>query len=494
MQVDIRKHLVPLEMIDVQKCVTVGKTVEQMEKAAIGARMIGEAARTITNWVEAGKTPRIIFDDPESDNDGFYATVDNFARKLYGGRLADPAVITSEYYAEYDCRNPIVVLGNYSNRWKEYLFERGPDEAIFINDINRPPSWVRDGYFHGFVNADPRLIIPILFRVYLERINGWTEPVWRIIKGWEACGGVGHQAAHGFETFRRMIEDPDCTVIATMSGIMTMAKMGGLIGHMIDEGWAQAVAATGALIGHGFVEGVGLKHFKYDPHFDDNMMADQKLNRITDTVEPEENLDHVEEIMSAVLSDQLSKGGTVNPSEINRLIGMHLSRKYPNEPSILRSAFEKGVPIFIPAFHDSELGNDLLIHNWRSRIEGRPEIIVNQEIDSLLLVDIMTGAKKLGIFSLGGGVPRNNMQNGAPLVEIMNVRLGLGLRENKYAYGCRICPDQTYLGHLSGCTYSENASWRKTDIEHGRFSEVMADATMVYPFYMAAMQEIMEGK
>jgi len=491
MTIDIRSKLLPLEMIDIKKCTTVGETVRQMEKAAIGARMIGEAAATVIKWVKEGKTPRIIVDDPDDKDDFYNEMVEIFARKLYGGKSTDPAVITSEYYAAYDCGNPVIVLGHYPSR---EIFGLNPDNCLFINNLNRPPHWVRDGFFKNFVNADPRLAVPILFRTYLERVEGEPQSISRLVDDWKKCGGVAHQAAHGFSTFRQMIEDPDCIVIATMSGIMTMAKMGGLISYMIDQDWTQVIAATGALIGHGFVEGVGLKHFKYDPHFDDVLMADQKLNRITDTIEPEENLDHVEEIMSAVLGDQLAKGGIVSPSEINRLIGMHLSEKYPNDPSILRSAFEKGVPVLIPAFHDSELGNDLLIHNWRSRIEGRPEIIVNQEIDSLLLVDIMTGAKKIGIFSLGGGVPRNNMQNGAPLVEIMNVRLGLGLRENKYVYGCRICPDQTFLGHLSGCTYSENASWRKTDIEHGRFSEVMADATIVYPFYMAAMEEIAQNK
>lgn len=494
MNVDIRKHLVPLVPLDITKCTSVGKTVEQMANSAMCARMIGEAAETIVKWIEAGKTPRIIFDDPEKGQDAFRETVENFARKLYGGKTTDPAAITSEYYVDYDCSNPIIVLGHYPNRWKEYLFDTGPDDAIFINGINRPPRWVRDGYFKGFVNADPRLIVPILFMVWLEKFQNETNSNLDLILAWQKCGGVGHQAAHGFETFKQMIEDPDCTVFLTISGIGTMAGFSGLISYMIDQGWVQAIAATGALIGHGFVEGVGKKHYKYDPHFDDILMAEQKLNRIGTTVEPEENLDHVEEIMAHVLEEKLAQGGIVSPSRICHLIGEHLAEKYPGQTSILRSAYERNIPIFIPAFHDSELGNDLLIHNWRRREIGQPEVIANYEIDSLELVKLMTGSKKLGIISLGGGSSRNNMQNGAPLVEIMNVRLNLGLRENKYIYGCRICPDPVFLEHLSGCTYKENGSWRKTDLENGRFSEVLADYSIVYPIWMAAMREIMEGK
>ena len=73
----------------------------------------------------------------------------------------------------------------------------------------------------------------------------------------------------------------------------------------------------------------------------------------------------------------------------------------------------------------------------------------------------------MGMVVVGGGVPRNWPQNVAPLIEIMNTRLGIGFPEFKYIYGCRICPDVPYYGHLSGCTYKENASWRKTDIVHG---------------------------
>lgn len=87
-----------------------------------------------------------------------------------------------------------------------------------------------------------------------------------------------------------------------------------------------------------------------------------------------------------------------------------------------------------------------------------------------------------GIFSIGGGVPRNNVQNVAPLIEIINERMGYELYPaRRFSYGVRICPDQMYYGHLSGCTYSENESWRKSDPK-GIYAEIQADATQVWPF------------
>ncbi len=484
--INIRDHLEPLELLAIKKCKTVGTTVEQMAKCAIGARMVGEAAETIVKWVEAGRTPLVIFDDPYRSNKEFISLVNQFSwNTLRGGRH----FINSERYAKASGDMPVIVLGHFFGRWENHLFERGVEDSIFINNLNLTPPWVRDGYFKGFVNADPTLVVPVLNLAVKERLSkSIGRSFKKLLNSWSWCGGVGHQAAHGFETFRRMVEDPDCTVIATMSGIMTMAKMGGLIANMIDQNWAQAIVATGALIGHGFVEGVGLKHFKYDPRFDDIQMAEQKLNRITDTVEPEENLDHAEEVLrQAVFGKAL-----FSPSQILKEIGYHLQQNFPDQPSILRSAFDKDVLIFIPAFYDSELGNDLMIHNYRQQTSGGSVINVDQEMDNYKLIDMVTNAKKVGIFTLGGGVPRNWTQNVAPLIEIMNARLGIRYPEFKYFYGCRICPDPVFMGHLSGCTYKENASWCKTDIVHGRFSEVPADATIIFPIYMAAMVEFRE--
>jgi deoxyhypusine synthase len=119
-----------------------------------------------------------------------------------------------------------------------------------------------------------------------------------------------------------------------------------------------------------------------------------------------------------------------------------------------------------------------------------PNLIVDQEKDELKLIDLVVSSKRLGIFSIGGGVPRNNMQNIAPLVEIINFRTNLKLKEVKYFYGCRIAPDEVYLGHLSGCTYSEGVSWRKMDPK-GKFAEIKSDATILLPFYVWGLKEVL---
>jgi deoxyhypusine synthase len=101
------------------------------------------------------------------------------------------------------------------------------------------------------------------------------------------------------------------------------------------------------------------------------------------------------------------------------------------------------------------------------------------------------GAKKLGIFTIGGGVPRNWAQEVGPYIDIMDHRLGIDLRPPRFQYAIRICPEPTHWGGLSGCTYSEGVSWGKfvPESEGGRFAEVYADATTVWPLLVKAVLE-----
>jgi deoxyhypusine synthase len=195
----------------------------------------------------------------------------------------------------------------------------------------------------------------------------------------------------------------------------------------------------------------------------------------------------VEEVIGRVL-DEIDGADPLSPTILNRLIGKHLAEHYAGERGILKSAYLQRVPVFVPAFVDSELGNDLYIHNLKRRRRKKKPVLMDLERDSKRLIEIVTEAARFGIFSIGGGVPRNNVQNVSPLIEIINERLGPTLPNRRFTYGVRICPDKPHFGHLSGCTYSENESWRKA-AKDGIYAEVLADATQVWPFLVKYIME-----
>src|SRR2546430_15656668 len=97
-----------------------------------------------------------------------------------------------------------------------------------------------------------------------------------------------------------------------------------VICDMIESGLTNAISSTGALMAHGLVSSIGLKHYKYNPKYNDTELARRKLNRITDTLEPETNLDTVEEVVGKVI-EKIEGKEMLSPTALNRLIGKHLA-------------------------------------------------------------------------------------------------------------------------------------------------------------------------
>jgi deoxyhypusine synthase len=462
-----------LKSLDLKQSATVGAIVDAMTHCAFGARMLGEAARTVRQMIAAPKKPIIIYDGVPSSSLG------RLLKKFVAKKWCAEILLPAEYAGRRGGENAIVV-GAFSERYAETIYKK-PKRALFINPFDMArPGQIRDGYFPDAVFADPRFIMPVIYCSLEEWIDGKPRSVRSFIAELGPYGGVAAQVATGAKALETMARDQDCIRFLTVSGAMTVGKMDLVICDMIESGLIHAISCTGALMAHGLVSSIGLKHYKYNPKYDDTELARRRLNRVTDTLEPETNLDTVEEVIGKVV-EAIDGKQSLSPTILNRLIGKHLAENYPNDRGILKSAYLRGVPVFVPAFVDSELGNDIYIHNIKRQRRGEKPILIDLELDSKELIKLVTKAKRFGIFTIGGGVPRNNVQNVAPLIEIINERIGSNLPPRRFTYGIRICPDRPHFGHLSGCTYSENESWRKA-VKNGVYAEIQADATQVWPF------------
>ncbi len=473
----LRHQLQPLQPLALSPNLSVGQVVAQLRHCAIGARHLGEVADTLTHFVQTGQPPLLITDHRLNTPLGLLLR--NWVKAGWARGLVSPDALIRDRYRSTPTA---VVIGLLPERIECEVLKRCT-RTIFINPYGyAAPGQIRDGSFPDVVFSDPTFVLPVLSAVLDERLRHDPMSVSELLLQLQQFGKLGQDVAEGAETLRVMVEDPELTAILTLSGIMTVAKMGPLICDLIDRGMVQAIVSTGALMAHGLVEGQGLQHYQHDPRFDDAQLAAAKLNRITDSLEPEENLDETEAMIHQVMQAYGSKLVS-SPVELNHRIGQYLTERYPDHRAILKSAYQRGVPVLVPALVDSELGNDIYVRNLERVKQGLPRRIFDPSIDSAGLVELASRATRLGIFTIGGGVPRNYAQNVAPLIEIINDRLIDKVPLSKFSMGCRICPDPQHLGHLSGCTYHEGMSWRKMELD-GRFSEIMADATMVFPFYV----------
>ena len=299
---------------------------------------------------------------------------------------------------------------------------------------------------------------------------------------------TARQIGDAADVLEAMARDKDCFVVMTLAGALTVGKMGLVFCDLIESGVVKAIVSTGALMAHGLVEATGRSHFRYDPtKMDDKELFLAGYNRVYDSLEPETNLDHVEEVVDGIL-EKWDPTEIVCSYKLHSRIGEFLARNSRGR-GILKSAFEHDVPVFVPAFSDSELGLDFALNQYARKRDKRPVLRFDPFEDFETFARMMMATKKMGIFTVGGGVPRNWSQQFGVYAELMARRGYEKLPLKRYHYGVRICPEPVHWGGLSGSTYTEAVSWGKflPPEEGGRFAEVLEDATVALPLVVGAV-------
>jgi deoxyhypusine synthase len=346
----------------------------------------------------------------------------------------------------------------------------------------------KKGEFHDGVSDGLEPLAPLDLTKY--------ETVSDLVAGMSRCSFGARSVGEAAKVLEAMVKDKDCFKVLTLSGAMTPAKMGLVVCDMIDWGMVDAIISTGAIMAHGMVESTGRAHFKHKESMNDVLLYQRGYNRIYDTIELESSLDDMELIFRKVMEDASSKG-SLGSYELNWLIGKRLACDTDEcQRGILKSAYLKQVPVYVPAFTDSELGLDFGVYLRRMKLKGKKPVKYDAFADLEDYTSRVLASKKLGIFTIGGGVPRNWAQQVGPYLDIIQKRVGSGGGFKRFDYAVRICPEPVHWGGLSGCTYSEGVSWGKIvpRTEGGMYVEVYSDATIAWPLIVKAVMDRLERK
>lgn len=306
-------------------------------------------------------------------------------------------------------------------------------------------------------------------------------------------GFGARELGHAWNVLRWISQQPRLPVVLTVSGAMTVAKMGPIFGSLIARGIVKAVVTTGALVTHSLVEELGFQHFKAHPPYNDADLRNDRLNRIYDTLEPEENLEALEDRVRRVFA-RLDQDGAYGSADIIRALASDiLLEKQGN--GLLAMAVRHDVPVFVPAFADSELGMYMFRYRHLGKGGGRIGPTYDGLEDLRQYAEWLARHREVAIMTIGGGAPRNWAQQMLPFLESEDswkVVSSRGLP--KMVAGIRICPDPDTLGHLSGSTYSEGVTWGKfPSTRQKMFAEVHADATLTLPFLAKALFDYLDA-
>jgi len=291
------------------------------------------------------------------------------------------------------------------------------------------------------------------------------------------------------EIFTKMLEDPDePTIFLGLAGAMVPAGMKKVISTLVERKMVDVIVTTGANAYHDLVESFGHYHYKGSPEVNDAELYQRRIDRIYDTFGDEEKFRLVDEKI-VMLADRIraeNSGEAVMSSRefLDQLGGLieREGREGEKESSFLWNCWQHKVPVFIPALCDSSIGLALTRHYINSIKKGLKPLVIDQIRDNHEIFEIKKSSKKTGVIFIGGGVPKNYIQQTSYLEETF------GARNRGHDYGFQITTDRPEWGGLSGCTFKEGVSWGK-DKHLGEFVTCYCDATIALPLIVKAVLE-----
>ena len=295
----------------------------------------------------------------------------------------------------------------------------------------------------------------------------------QLIQQFKNSGSFGAgRLASACDVFENMVRDEKCTVFLALAGAMVPAGLRTTIANLIRKRLIDTLVSTGANMVHDLIEALGGHHYQGHWFVDDYLLYQYHIYRIYDIFVPEEDFVKADEALIKMFDEiaTKSKGKTLSTNELMREVGRRL--KDPN--SIVRSAYEAEVPIFLPAMRDSEFAYIHTVHQKRNKKENALLIDAFKEVPELL--DITSRSERLGMVVLGGGVPRNSVQHAALMT-------GKGLD-----YVVIITTDRPEPGGLSGSTIEETISWGKVKLKANKVM-MISDALVAFPIMTAAVLE-----
>ncbi len=296
-----------------------------------------------------------------------------------------------------------------------------------------------------------------------------------IVKAMGEMSFTSREIAGALDILNMMLKDTECTIILTIAGSTGAAGCMKIYSDLIKYNMVDAVVATGAsIVDMDFFEALGFKHYQGTTHIDDNMLRRLYIDRIYDTYIDEEELQICDNTIRKI-SDALDPG-VYSSREFIKKMGKYLVATSPSKKeSLVQLAYEYNVPIFCPAFSDSSAGFGLVKHQWEN---PDAHVSIDSVRDFRELTMIKMKAQATGLFMIGGGVPKNFVQDTVVCAEI------LGQEVSMHKYAVQITVADVRDGACSSSTLKEALSWGKVS---GAFEQmVYAEATSVLPLIASA--------
>jgi len=284
-----------------------------------------------------------------------------------------------------------------------------------------------------------------------------NQTIKELVKDMKETGFQAKKISQASEILKQMIEDKECKIFLGLAGAMIPAGMKNLILKLLEN--TSCFVSTGANLTHDLIESLGNSHYQGDENANDEELNKKGLDRIYNVFMENKVYEDLEDFFEKNW-DKLK-----DCKDIKQFL-WKLGEIVNKEDSILTKCYKNKIPIFCPALADSGIG--LMI--WGQKAKGK-KINIDAFEDMKDIIDLAWQSKKTGILYIGGGTPKNFIQQ--------------SLQFSKGAdYGIQITTDKQEYGGSSGAKLKEGISWGKMK-SNAKFINVMCDATIALPLILS---------
>ncbi|HBX51846.1 MAG: deoxyhypusine synthase [Bacteroidetes bacterium RIFOXYA12_FULL_35_11] len=286
-------------------------------------------------------------------------------------------------------------------------------------------------------------------------------------------------------------------MMITLAGAMSTAEIGIILAEMIRKDKVQIITCTGANLEEDIMNLVAHNHYKRVPHYrdltpqDEWALLEQGLNRVTDTCIPEEEaFRKLQKNIFKQWKGAQDKGERYFPHEYmyKMLLSGDLEKEYQIDPknSWMLAAAEKNLPIVVPGWEDSTMGN--IFASYCIKEELKPSTMKSGIEYMMWLSDWYrknSSGKGIGFFQIGGGIAGD-----FPICVVPMMYQDLEWHDVPFwSYFCQISDSTTSYGSYSGAVPNEKITWGKLDINTPKFI-IESDASIVAPLIFAWLLEM----
>jgi len=283
----------------------------------------------------------------------------------------------------------------------------------------------------------------------------------------------GKNLSLAVQIWMEMLKD-EATILLGLAGALVPAGMRKLLVYLIENRLIDCLVSTGANLFHDIHETLGNRHWQGTCRVDDLALRKEGIDRIYDVFAREKEFNEVDYYILN-FARSLKPLRPLTTREFFIRLGEKLLRDGKRD-GIIPSAVQAGVPIYCPALGDSSIGIALA-----QATKGRA-FFFDLVGDVRETAYIVAQSKVTGVIFLGGGTPKNFIQQTEVTANMM------GLKVPGHRYAIQVTTDAPHWGGLSGCTFEEGQSWGKIS-EQAKKVTLYCDSTIALPLMVTAVAQ-----